>query len=214
MKPAREPASSSPKPGASSPFAAPCGARRNKNDRSQTSIFSSETSRSTPLILADRGSSLPWLVDDRAALSPSPNLVRLPATVLPVSSAPPPSRRAPNWSSEAAHTWDHHPQPTIPPPRLNRQAESQRQPVGRISRGRVRPYTRRKDSSTFIHPKPGFGGGGQEEENLAIARCGSSVVSEIASKKIIFPSARRPSQPYDHNKKCKRMSQEAFRAVE
>ncbi|CAN0028325.1 unnamed protein product, partial [Ascophyllum nodosum] len=38
--------------------------------------------------------------------------------------------KAPNWSSEKAHTWKHHPQPTIPSPRLNRQAESRRQPVG------------------------------------------------------------------------------------
>ena len=36
------------------------------------------------------------------------------------------SRRAPNWSSEEAYTWEHHPQPTIPPPRLNRQAKSRR----------------------------------------------------------------------------------------
>ena len=34
-----------------------------------------------------------------------------------------------------AHTWEHHPQPTIPPSRLNRQSESRRQPVGCISRG-------------------------------------------------------------------------------
>ena len=34
-------------------------------------------------------------------------------------------RRAPNWVSEEARTWERHPQPTIPPPRLNRQAESE-----------------------------------------------------------------------------------------
>ena len=28
------------------------------------------------------------------------------------------SRRAPNWGSEEARTWEHHPQPTIPPPLL------------------------------------------------------------------------------------------------
>ena len=46
MKPAREPASSSPRPCASlkkphesSPFAAPCGPRRKKNDRGQRSAF-------------------------------------------------------------------------------------------------------------------------------------------------------------------------------
>ena len=76
MKPAREPASSRPKPCASlkkphesCPFAAPCGHRRKKNDdRGQTSAFPSETSRFKPVILAHRGSALPWLVDDRAAL--------------------------------------------------------------------------------------------------------------------------------------------------
>ena len=46
MKPAREPASNSPRPCASlkkphesCPFAAPCGPRRKKNDRGQTSVF-------------------------------------------------------------------------------------------------------------------------------------------------------------------------------
>ena len=75
-KPAREPASSRPKPCASlkkphesCPFAAPCGPRRKKNDdRGQTSAFPSETSRFKPVILAHRGSALPWLVDDRATL--------------------------------------------------------------------------------------------------------------------------------------------------
>ena len=67
MKPAREPASSRPKPCASlkkphesCPFAAPCGPRRKKNDdRGQTSAFPSETSRFKPVILAHRGSALP-----------------------------------------------------------------------------------------------------------------------------------------------------------
>ena len=75
LKPAREPASSRPKPCASlkkshnsCPFAAPCGPRRKKNDRGQTSAFPSKTSRFKPVILAHRGSALPWLVDDRAAL--------------------------------------------------------------------------------------------------------------------------------------------------
>ena len=107
----------------------------------QTSAFPSETSRFKPVILAHRGSALPWLVDDRAALrlrriwcvSTRQSATRLSATVLPASRVPPPSRRAPNWGSEEARTWEHHPQPTIPPPRLNRQAESRRQPVGSIS---------------------------------------------------------------------------------
>ena len=146
MKPAREPASSSLRPCASlkkshesCPFAAPCGPRRKKNDLGQTPAFPSETSRFKPLILAHRGSALPWLVDDRAALRlrriwcvpTQTSTTRLSATVLPASRVPPPSRRAPNWGSEEARTWEHHhPQPTIPPQRLNRRAESRRQPVG------------------------------------------------------------------------------------
>ena len=75
VKPAREPASSRPRPCASlkkphesCPFATPCRPRRKKKDRGQTSSFPSETSRFAPLILVHRGSALPWLVDDRAAL--------------------------------------------------------------------------------------------------------------------------------------------------
>ena len=67
MKPAREAASSRPKPCAplkkpheSCPFAAACGPCGKKNDRGQTSAFPSETPRFTPLILAHRGSALPW----------------------------------------------------------------------------------------------------------------------------------------------------------
>ena len=62
MKPAREPASSRPKPCASlkkphesCPFAAPCGLRGKKNDRGQRSAFPSETSRFALSILAHRG---------------------------------------------------------------------------------------------------------------------------------------------------------------
>ena len=67
MKPASQhPAVQSPmkKPHESCPFAAPCGPRRKKNDRGQTSAFPSETSRFKSVILAHRGSALPWLVDD------------------------------------------------------------------------------------------------------------------------------------------------------
>ena len=148
MKPAREPEPRRPKPCTSlkkphesCPFVAPCGPRRKKNDRGQTSAFPSETSRFKPVILAHRGSALPWLVDDRATLRlrriwcvpTRSSTTRLSATVLPASRVPPPSRRAPKWGLEEARTWDHHPQPIIPPPRLNRQAESRRQPVGCIS---------------------------------------------------------------------------------
>ena len=66
VKPARRSASSRPKPCASlkkphgsCPFAAPCGPRRKKNDRGQTSAFPSETSRFAPLTLAHRGSAPP-----------------------------------------------------------------------------------------------------------------------------------------------------------
>ena len=148
VKPAREPASSRLKPCASlekphesCPFAAPCGPRRKKNYRGQTSDCPSETSRFRPVILAHRGSALPWLVDDRASLRlrriwcvpTQESTTRLSTTVLPASRVPPPSRRATNWGSEEARTWERHPQPTIPPPRLNRQAESRRQPFGCIS---------------------------------------------------------------------------------
>ena len=146
MKPAREPASSRPKPCAflkkpheSCPFAAPCGPRRKKNDRGQRSAFPSETSRFKPVILAHRGSALPWLVNDRAAL----RLRRIwcvptDSRVLPGSprqcSLPLACRHPPEGpqigAREEARTWEHHhPQPTIPPPRLNRQAESRRRPV-------------------------------------------------------------------------------------
>ena len=75
VKPAREPPSRRPKPCASlkkphesCPFAAPCGPRRKKNDRGQTSALPSETSGFKPVIFAHRGAALTWLVDDRAAL--------------------------------------------------------------------------------------------------------------------------------------------------
>ena len=96
MKPARESASSRPKPCASlknshesCPFAAPRGPRRKKNDRGQTSASPSETSRFKPLILAHRGSALPWLVDDRAA----PRLRRIWCVAYPPDRALPGSPR-------------------------------------------------------------------------------------------------------------------------
>ena len=74
------------------------------------------------------------------------------------SSFPPPSaesgprhppRKAPNRSSEEARTWEHHPQPTIPPSRLNRQAESRRQPVSPALHPPERPF------HTHITGRPG-----------------------------------------------------------
>ena len=84
MKPAREPASSRSKscaflkkPHESCLFAAPCGPRRKKNDRSQTSaFFPAGTSRFTPLILTHRGSAPPLARRRSSCPLPSPNLVR------------------------------------------------------------------------------------------------------------------------------------------
>ena len=67
MKPAREPASSRPKPCASlekphesCPFAAPCWSRRKKTDRGQRSAFPSEISLFAPCVLVSpRGFSRP-----------------------------------------------------------------------------------------------------------------------------------------------------------
>ena len=153
MKPAREPASSRPKPCAylekphdslaRSPHLV--GPRRKKTDHGQRSTFPSETSRFAPLIVTHRGSALPWLIDNSSCPPPSPNLVRIHPkeryqTLCDMHNAPclsrvATSRRASNWSSEEARTWKHHPQPTIQPPRLSRPAESRRQPVGCIFRG-------------------------------------------------------------------------------
>ena len=70
--------------------------RRKKTDRSQRSAFPPETSRFAPLIIAYRGSALPWLVDDGAALRLRriwcvlTRPTRLSATVPPASRVPPP----------------------------------------------------------------------------------------------------------------------------
>ena len=83
MKPAREPATSRPnpcaslkKPNESCPFAAPCGPRRKRNNRGQTSVFPSETSRFTRLILAPQGFSPPLARRRSSCPPPLPNLVR------------------------------------------------------------------------------------------------------------------------------------------
>ena len=121
----------------------PVGPRRKKTDRGQRSAFPSETSRFVPLIVAHKGSAPPRLVDDGSCHPPSPNLehthpieryqaFRDSALFLSHVAT---SRRAPNWSSEEARTWKHHPQPTIPPPPCLNRSESQRQPVGCICRG-------------------------------------------------------------------------------
>ena len=126
MKSAREPASSHPKPRASlkkphesCTFALLVGPRRKKNDSGQTSAFPSETSRFAPLILAHRGSALPWLVDDRAALPafaksgaypPNRALPGSPRQCSLPHACPHTCRRALNWSSEEARPCKHHPQ--------------------------------------------------------------------------------------------------------
>ena len=150
MKPAREPASRRPKPCASlkkphksCPFAAPCGPRRKKNDHAWSNI--SFSLRNLPVQACDsraQGFSPPLARRRSSCPPPSPNLVR----TYPIEhyqalrdSAPCLTRAAtlPKDTklrdSEEARTWEHHSQPTIPLPRLNRQAESRRQPVGCIS---------------------------------------------------------------------------------
>ena len=90
MKPAREPASTRPKPCASlkkphesCPFAAPCGPRRKKNDRGQRSAFPSDTSRFALSILAHR-----------VQPSPGSSTIELPSAFAE-SGAYPPDREPP-----------------------------------------------------------------------------------------------------------------------
>ena len=145
LKPAREQASTRRKPEVSM-INAPGISHIVTRDQ----LSPQKTSRFVPLILVRKGSALPWPVDDRASLRPLPNkfLTRLThpiehatvrlhvlqrpstlsATVLPASRVQTISRRAPNWSWEEAHRVT-----TKPPPRLNRPAESFRQPGGAIS---------------------------------------------------------------------------------
>ena len=116
------------------------------------------------------GSSL-WFSRTGVQPSPGSSTIELPSAFAESGAYPPDSRVLPGsprqcslplacrhppeghqiGAREEARTWEHHhPQPTIPPPRLNRQAESRRQPVGCISWGWARPYTRRKDPPTLI----------------------------------------------------------------
>ena len=119
------------------------GPRRKKTDRGQRSAFLSETSWFAPLTLAQRGSALPWLVDDRAALRPRHSGAYSPGKTLPgfprQCPLPIACHHLPKGNQIGARKrrapGKHRPQPTIPPPRLNRPAESQRQPIGYISRG-------------------------------------------------------------------------------
>ena len=150
MKPAREPAFSRPNPCASlkkllesGPFAAPC--RPSWEEKRPWSEISFSL-RNLPVRASDssaQGFSTPLTRRRSSCPPPSPNLVRTHPIVryqalrdsIPCLSRAATSQSAPNWSSEEALTWEDHPQPTIPPPRLSRLAESRRQPVGCISRG-------------------------------------------------------------------------------
>ena len=99
------------------------------------------------------GSSL-WFSRTGVQPSPGSSTIELPSAFAESGAYPPDSRVLPGsprqcslplacrhppegpqiGAREEARTWEHHhPQPTIPPPRLNRQAESRRQPVGCIS---------------------------------------------------------------------------------
>ena len=104
------------KPHESCPFAAPCGPRRKKWSDISFSV------KNLPVQACNsraQGFSPP-LTRRRSSFPPSsPNLVRthmieryqaLRDNAL-ASRVPPPSRRAPNWNSEEARTWDHDPQP-------------------------------------------------------------------------------------------------------
>ena len=144
MKPARKPACSRPKPCASlikpneiCPFAAPCGPRRKKNDRGQTSGFPSETSRFKPVILAHKGFSPPLARRRSSCPLPLPNLVR----THPIEhyqalrdSAPLLSRAAtlPKGTKVGLGRGAHLGTPFLSqpfrPPRRNRQADTRRQP--------------------------------------------------------------------------------------
>ena len=130
VKPAREPASSRPKP-CVYPWKSPTNLarspllvsfRRKKTNRGQRSAFPSETSRFAPLfsrtgVQHSPGSltiELPSAFAESGAYSPDRALLGSPwQCSLPLACRRT-SRSAPNWSSEEARTWKHHPQPTIP----------------------------------------------------------------------------------------------------
>ena len=169
MKPAREPASSCPKPyaslkkpHASCPFAAPCGPRRKKNGRGQRSAFPSETSRFALSILTHRGSALPWLVNDRAALRLRRIWCILSVTVLPCLSRAATLPKATKLKlGRGAH---------LKTPSSANHTAAASQPTGRIARAaswlhlsRVSPALHPPERPSHSHtPKPGFGGRGHE----------------------------------------------------
>ena len=99
---------------------------------------------------------------------------------------------------EEARTWEHHhPQPTIPPPRLNRQAESRRQPVGCISWGWARPYTRRKDPPTLIPRNQQVSEGAGTKRVTLINTNGTRPLNRT----VYPPSSLTPTYSLDYKKK-------------
>ena len=137
-----------------------------KNDRSQTRSFPSETSRFAPLILAHRGSALPWRVDDRAALRlrriwwvpTRQSTTRLSATMFPASRVPPHFPKGTKLElGRGAHLGT--------PSSANHTAAASR-PTGRIAKAaswlhlsRVSPALHPPERPSHTHtPKPVFGG--------------------------------------------------------
>ena len=169
MKPVREPTSSRPKPCASvrmphesGPFASPSWPSWEENRRWSEISFHITNLPVCAFDAPAQGFDTPLDRQRSSYPPPSPNLERTQpikryqalSNSAPCLSRAATSRRATNWNSEEAHTWEHNLQPTIiPPPRLSRPAGSRIQPVGCISRGRARPYTRRPLHS---YPKTRF----------------------------------------------------------
>ena len=172
MKPAREPASSRPKPCASlkkphesCPFAALCGPRRKKNDRGQRSAFPSKTSRFALSILAHRGSALTWLVNDRAALRLNYQALRDSAPCLSRAATLPKATKL--ELGRGAH---------LKTPSSANHTTAASQPTGRIAKAasrlhllRVSPALHPPERPSHTHtPKPGFGGRGHEVYRLLL----------------------------------------------
>ena len=148
MKPAREPASSRPKPCAS--------LKKSPTILARSPLLVALVGRKMTVVRHQLflqkppGSSL-WFSRTGVQPSPGSSAIELPSAFAE-SGAYPPDRALPGSPRQCSlplacrhpseghqigarkrSTWEHHPQPTIPPPRLNRQAESRRQPVGCIS---------------------------------------------------------------------------------
>ena len=176
MKPAREPASSRPKPCASlkkphesCPFAAPCGPRRKKNDRGQRSAFP----QNLPVRAFDsraQGFSPPLARQRSSCPPPSPNLVRthlIENYQALRDSAPCLSRAAtlPKATKLERGRGAH-----LKTPSSANHTPAASQPTGRIAKAaswphlsRVSPALHPPERPSHTHtPKPGFGGRGHE----------------------------------------------------